>query len=55
MAYAAEEGTEAADGDGRHSPYTTALLRYLEEPGLEIELMRKSLQPPRGVIRDNTA
>ena len=39
VAYAAKEGTEAADGEGRNSPYTTALLRYLEEPGLEVGLM----------------
>ena len=39
MAYAAKGGTQAADGEGRNSPYTTALLRYLEEPGLEIGLM----------------
>ncbi len=39
VAYAAKEGTQAADGEGRNSPYTTALLRYLEEPGLEVGLM----------------
>ena len=29
----------AADGGGRNSPYTAALLRYLEEPGLEVRFM----------------
>ena len=32
MAYAAAAGTTAADGDGRNSPYTTALLAHLEQP-----------------------
>ena len=32
VAYAAAAGTTAADGDGRNSPYTTALLTYLEQP-----------------------
>ena len=37
VAYAAKEGTTAADrGKGRNSPYTQALLRYLEQPGLEV-------------------
>ena len=39
VAYAAKGGTVAADGDGRNSPYTTALLEYLEEPGLEVGMM----------------
>ena len=42
VAYAAEDGKTAADGDGRNSPYTGALLEYLEEPGLEVSwLFRK--------------
>ena len=42
VAYAAEEGKTAADGDGRNSPYTGALLAYLEEPGLDVgRLFRK--------------
>ena len=40
VAYAAKEGTVAADGEGRrNSPYTSALLAQLEEPGLEVGLM----------------
>ncbi|MCY4027182.1 MAG: caspase family protein [Acidobacteria bacterium] len=31
VAYAAAAGTTAADGDGRNSPYTTALLAHLEQ------------------------
>ncbi|MDE0206065.1 MAG: SUMF1/EgtB/PvdO family nonheme iron enzyme [Candidatus Tectomicrobia bacterium] len=34
--YAAKEGQVAADGDGRNSPYTSALLAHLETPGLEV-------------------
>ena len=38
VAYAAAAGTTAADGRGRNSPYTAALLAYLEQP-LEIGLL----------------
>jgi uncharacterized caspase-like protein len=36
VAYAAKATTTAEDGDGEHSPFTTALLHYLPEPGLDI-------------------
>ncbi|MCB1419533.1 MAG: caspase family protein [Notoacmeibacter sp.] len=36
VAYAAAPGKVALDGDGINSPYTTALLRHIGEPGLEI-------------------
>ena len=39
IAYSAEAGTVASDGEGRNSPYTAALLRHIEEPGLELDLM----------------
>ena len=38
VAYSAAAGTTAADGDGRNSPYTAALLAHLEEP-VEIGLL----------------
>ena len=44
VAYAAKEGTVAADGEGRNSPYTTALLAHLEEPGLEVGLMFRKVR-----------
>ena len=44
VAYAAKEGTVAADGEGRNSPYSEALLRYLEEPGLEVGLMFRKVR-----------
>ena len=44
VAYAAKEGTVAADGEGRNSPYTTALLAHLEEPGLDVGLMFRKVR-----------
>jgi hypothetical protein len=39
IAFAAREGTTAADGDGRNSPFTTSLLKHLETPGLEVNFL----------------
>ncbi len=36
MAYATQAGNVAEDGDGRNSPFTAALLRHIEMPGLEV-------------------
>lgn len=36
VAYAAKEGTVAQDGEIRNSPYATALMQTLREPGVEI-------------------
>ena len=36
IAYATEPGAVAADGLGKHSPYTAALLDHLETPGLSV-------------------
>ena len=44
VAYASKEGTVAADGDGRNSPYSAALLSHLEEPGLELMLMFRKVR-----------
>ncbi|MDB5559916.1 MAG: peptidase, partial [Enterovirga sp.] len=38
VAYAAKEKSVASDGEGDHSPFTTALLKNLTEPGLDIRL-----------------
>lgn len=39
VAYAARDGTTASDGTGRNSPFTTAILRHIETPGLEISFL----------------
>lgn len=39
VAYAASAGNTAADGRGRNSPYTQALLNHLQEPALEINIL----------------
>jgi uncharacterized caspase-like protein len=36
VVYAAEAGQVAADGESGHSPFTAALARRMQEPGLEI-------------------
>ena len=38
VAYAAKGGQIAQDGSGEHSPFTTALLKHLPSPGLDIRL-----------------
>ena len=46
VAYAAEDGKTADDDAGKgHSPYTEALLRYLEEPGLEVGWLFRKVRP----------
>ncbi len=44
VAYAAREGTTAADGSGRNSPYTAALLQHIAEPGVEIDLLFRKVR-----------
>jgi hypothetical protein len=39
VAFAAKDGTTADDGDGRNSPFTSALLGNIEKPGLEINFL----------------
>jgi hypothetical protein len=46
IAFAAKEGSTASDGDGRNSPFSAALLKYLTRPGLDI---RKAF----GFVRDD--
>lgn len=36
VAYSAKAGSTAADGDGKNSPFTTALARHLTTPGLDV-------------------
>ena len=44
VSYAAKEGTTADDGRGQHSPYTQALLKHLDEPGLEINFLFRKVR-----------
>ena len=44
LAYSAKPGTTAKDGWGRNSPYASALLRYLHEPGLEVGLLFRNVR-----------
>ena len=44
VAYAARDGTLAADGEGRHSPFTVALLKHIETPGLEINFLFRNVR-----------
>jgi hypothetical protein len=39
VAYAAKAGSVSYDGDGINSPYATALIRHLAEPGLDIRIV----------------
>lgn len=50
ISYATKEGGIAIDGTGSNSPYTTALLRHMETPGLDVGLMLRRVRAD--VIRD---
>jgi uncharacterized caspase-like protein len=41
IAFATDPGSVALDGDGKHSPFTSALLKHIETPGVEIGLMMR--------------
>src|SRR5204863_1495654 len=36
IAYSAKAGSTAADGDGKNSPFTTALSHHIATPGLDV-------------------
>lgn len=38
VAFAAKAGSIALDGEGRHSPFTAAVVKHIAEPGLDIRL-----------------
>jgi uncharacterized protein len=44
VAFAATDGTTAKDGDGHNSPFSAALLKYLETPGLEINFLFRNVR-----------
>jgi hypothetical protein len=39
IAFSAKDGTTAEDGTGRNSPFTSALLHHLGDPGLEVTFL----------------
>lgn len=38
IAFAARAGSTAADGQGQHSPFTSALIKYIAVPGLDLRI-----------------
>jgi hypothetical protein len=44
IAYATQPDNVALDGDGRNSPFTTALLKHIATPGLEISSLMKRVR-----------
>jgi uncharacterized caspase-like protein len=44
VSYSTAPGTEALDGDGQNSPFTTALMKIGHEPGLQIEQLLKRVR-----------
>ncbi|MEP2580872.1 MAG: caspase family protein [Roseibium sp.] len=44
IGFATAPGDVALDGEGDNSPFTTALLKHIETPGLEIEIMMKRVK-----------
>jgi formylglycine-generating enzyme required for sulfatase activity len=44
IAFSTRPGEVAVDGSGGHSPYTEALLRHIEEPGLELDLLFRKVR-----------
>ena len=44
VAFAARDGTTAADGKGRNSPFTRALLDNVEKPGVEVDFLFRKVR-----------
>src|SRR5215475_3350534 len=53
VAYAARDGTVANDGAGRNSPYTAALLKHIETPGLEVDFLFRNVRDDVMAATDN--
>jgi uncharacterized caspase-like protein len=51
VVYSAKHGTTAADGTGKNSPFTEALLTHIEEPGLEVNFLFRKV---RDAVRTKT-
>jgi len=44
IAFATEPGNVALDGDGSNSPFTKALLKHIETPGVDVDIMLRSVR-----------
>jgi hypothetical protein len=44
ISFATGAGRKVADGEGRNSPFTAALLKHVEEPGLELIALMKRVR-----------
>jgi uncharacterized caspase-like protein len=44
VSFATGAGRKVGDGDGRNSPFTAALLKHIEEPGLEVIALMKRVR-----------
>jgi uncharacterized caspase-like protein len=44
IAFATQPDNVALDGDGEHSPFTAALLRHMETPGLDVALLMRQVR-----------
>jgi uncharacterized caspase-like protein len=51
IAFATAPGAVALDGEGTNSPFTAALLKHMDTPGLDIDLMMKRV---RGDVAEKT-
>ena len=44
IAYATAPGKTAADGDGEHGVFTSALLNHIEDPGTDVEILLRDVR-----------
>src|SRR4029079_18603958 len=44
ISFSAQEGAVAVDGVGRNSPFAAALLRHINEPGLELQFFLRKIR-----------
>ena len=54
ISYSTKEGEVAADGQGKHSPFTAALLKHIETPGVEIGLLLRKVREEVISVTKNT-
>ena len=53
VSYATGSGRKVGDGEGRNSPFTAALLKHIEEPGIELIALMKRVKAafdPQGIL-----